>query len=79
MMKIISASVVIAAMATSSFAGSLADPVVDTAPSEGVFVPEVGSGIGVPAIIGAALVLGAVAAIASDDDDSSSSSSGELD
>ncbi|AXI48440.1 hypothetical protein C1J03_22070 [Sulfitobacter sp. SK012] len=78
MMKIISASAIIAAMATSSFAGSLADPIVDTAP-EGVFVPETGSGIGVPAILGGALLLGAVAVIASDDDDSSSTTTGSAD
>lgn len=70
MFKTISASALIAAMATASFAGSLNDATVEPTPSDdGVFVPAVGSGIGAPVIVGAVVAAAAVAAIAADDDD----------
>lgn len=68
MLKTISASALIVAMASASFAGSLNDAVVET-PPEDVFVPVAGSGIGAPAIIGAVVAAAAIAAVVSNDDD----------
>jgi hypothetical protein len=75
MLKTLSVAAVIAITASASFAGSLnttfEKPVDD---QQGVFVPNVGSGIGAPAIIGGVLAAVAVAAVVSsnnDDDDGS--------
>ncbi len=70
MLKTLSASALIAAMATSSFAGSLESATYEAEPAdEGVFVPAVGSGIGVPVVIGAVAAAAVLAAVISDDDD----------
>lgn len=69
MMKTISASALIAAMATTSFAGALTDATVESEPTD-VFVPAPSSGIGAPAIIGGVVAAAAIAAIASNDGNS---------
>lgn len=70
MFKTLTVSALIATMATASFAGSLADPIVETPPSdEGVFVPATGSGIGLPVILGVVAAAAVVAAVANSDDD----------
>lgn len=78
MLKTISASALIVAMASASFAGSLNDAVVETPPSDdGVFVPAVGSGIGAPAIVGAVVAAAAIAAVVSNDDDEAATTTEE--
>ncbi|MEQ6249387.1 hypothetical protein ABMC89_10905 [Sulfitobacter sp. HNIBRBA3233] len=77
MFKTLSVSALIAMMATASFAGSLNDAVVEAEPEdEGVFVPAVGSGIGVPAVIGAVAAAALLAAAANSSDSDSDSDSG---
>lgn len=79
MLKTISASALIVAMASASFAGSLTDATVEPAPADDVFVPTVGSGIGAPAIVGAVVAAAAVAAIVSNDDDEAATTTEEED
>ncbi|QUJ76075.1 hypothetical protein KDD17_14265 [Sulfitobacter albidus] len=71
MLKTLSVSALIAMMASASFAGSLGTATVEAEPQdEGVFVPQVGSGIGVPAVIGAVAAAAVLAAVVSNDSDS---------
>ncbi len=80
MLKTLSASALIAAMATTSFAGSLATPTYEAEPaSDGVFVPAVGSGIGVPVIIGAVAAAAVLVAVINDDDDDDAAATTESD
>ncbi|WP_299564499.1 hypothetical protein [uncultured Sulfitobacter sp.] len=83
MLKTLSASALIAALATSSFAGSLNTATYEAEPAdEGVFVPKVGSGIGLPVVVGAvaaAAVLAAVIDNNDDDDDATGTTGGEED
>jgi hypothetical protein len=70
MLKTLSLAAVIAVTASASFAGSLnttyENPVDD---QQGVFVPNTGSGIGAPAVIGGALAVIAIAALVSNSND----------
>ncbi|MGJ8543824.1 MAG: hypothetical protein ACSHWZ_00165 [Sulfitobacter sp.] len=67
MFKTISAAALIAAMATTSYAGALSDPIIEVPPV--VEVAGSSSGIGAPAVLGAVVAAAALAALVSDDDD----------
>ncbi|KEJ91065.1 hypothetical protein [Sulfitobacter donghicola] len=67
MLKTISLATIVAFAATTSFAGSLAQP--EEKDDVTAFVPAGGSGIGAPAIIGGVLAAVAIAALVSDSDD----------
>jgi len=71
MLKTLSIAAVIAASATASFAGSLAQAPADQiiTQDEGAFVPVTGSGIGLPVILGGVLAAAAVAALVSNSND----------
>ena len=79
MLKTLSIAALVAATATSSFAGSYAAPKNDdVVEDKGVFVPVTGSGIGAPAVIGGVVAAVALGALLSDDDDEAAATTEEV-
>lgn len=72
MMKTVSIAAIVAMTATSAFAGSLADTVIEAPAEQEIAIVPAGSsgGIGIPVVIGGLLAAGAVAAIVSNNNDS---------
>lgn len=71
MFKTLSAATMVSLLASASFAGSLATNIEPEPTKKPAYVPA-GSGIGAPAIIGAAVAVVAIGAIVSKDDDEES-------
>lgn len=78
MFKTITASTIVAFLATSTFAGNLTDATVEAVPQDDVFVPAAGSGIGAPVIIGGVVAAAALAAIVGDDDETTTTTTGAM-
>ncbi|MEP1767369.1 MAG: hypothetical protein ABJJ53_12105 [Sulfitobacter sp.] len=76
MLKTVSLAAIVAFAATTSYAGSLAQPVEDD--NVEAFVPVGGSGIGTPAIVGGIIAAVAVAALISNDDDDDAAATTEV-